>query len=257
MPSRSRQPLGRYPISLAWASNYYVARAGKRSSSTCARIGRGSPDRWPTSIRRLALSEMKALASHSRFVGRVFETSSHLTQYFRGSLDVARIDVIKEVTANTGEVHRPRQLQFGHAPGSDLRDVATRVRCTRRLRHESTRLKVVDQARHSARRKVGGARQVGHPQLSIWGFGEVHDRGVLARRHADTPYEVAVEESRENLENTHLGAPESLFAGRKRFDRGHLYDFNLLRQATLCTGTGNTDRRFNNLIKSKKGRCGK
>jgi hypothetical protein len=191
-------------------------------------LGEGVPI---AGLRRPAVSPCSAtrvLALHSRFVGRVFEAGGHATQHFRGSLDVTRVHVIKEVTANTREVHRPCGPQFGHAQGSDLRDIAPRVSGARRLRHESARLKIVDQARRPARRKVGGARQVGHSQLAIWGFREVHDRRVLARGQADTPDEVAVEESRENLENTHLGTPESLFTRRKWFDGWHLYNLTCL-----------------------------
>jgi len=152
-------------------------------------------------------------------------------QRLRGTYDVAWFDVIEEVATDTREVNRPRGSHLGHAPRSEFRNVSSSVGRTGGLRHEAARLEIVHQASGAARRKAGSAREVRHSQLAIRRFREVHDRGVLARRQANASDEIAVEEARECLENSHLGAPERLLVHGKGFD-GHSYDFNLLHHAT-------------------------
>jgi hypothetical protein len=205
--------------------------------------------RYPNSPR----SEMKSLASHSRFGGRIFEAGCHVRQGFRGSHDVAWINVIKEVTSNAREVNRPRGPHLGHAPRSEPGDISSCVGRTRGLRHESTRLEFVHQASRSARREIGRSREVRHSQLAIGGLRKVHDRGVLARGQTNASDQVAVEESREYLKNSHLGTPERILICRHWFDSGHFHDINLLRQATgTPRETATTTYRFHYLIDYRK-----
>jgi hypothetical protein len=63
-------------------------------------------------------------------------------------------------------------------------------------------------------------------------FRKVHDHGVLARCQANASDEVAVEESREYLKNSHLGTPKRILVHREWIDVGHSHNFNLLFQAT-------------------------
>ncbi len=197
--------------------------------------------------------EMKFLASHSRFGGRIFEAGRHFRQSFRGSHDVAWINVIKEVTSNAREVDRPRGPHLGHAPRSEPGDISPSVGRTRGLRHESTRLEIVHQASRSARREIGRSREIRHSQLAIGGFGKVHDRGVLARGQTNSSDKVAVEESREHLKNSHLGAPERILICRQWFDGGHFRNINLLRQATGAhQETATTKYRIHYLIDYRK-----
>jgi hypothetical protein len=175
---------------------------------------------------------MKFLASLSRFAGPIFEAGCHLSQCVRGSHDVAWINVIKEVTSNAREVNRPRGPHLRHAARSKPRDISSCVGRTRGLRHESTRLEIVHQASHSARREIGRAREVRHSQLAVGGFRKVHDRGVLARGQANASDKVAVEESWKYLKNSHLGTPEHILICGQWFDGGHSPDINLLRQAS-------------------------
>ena len=168
-PSQSRQHSRQYMISLAWASNHYLAGAafcelpspglGHNRQFSYALVPKAS-HRW----------EMKVLASHSRFGGCVFEAGSHFRQNLRGTLDVAWIDAIKDVASNACEVNWPRGPHLGHAPRSELRDITSCVRRTCVLRDESTRLEIVHQASRPARREAGRVREIRHSQLSIRGF---------------------------------------------------------------------------------------
>lgn len=242
-PSRSCQHSRQYMISLAWASNHYLAGAAFCETLLPSRgLGQNRQFSYPLVPKAYPRWEMKVLASHSRFGGCIFEAGSHSRQNLRGTLDVAWIDAIKDVASNACEVNWPRGPHLGHAPRSELRDITSCVRRTCVLRDESTRLEIVHQASRPARREAGRVREIRHSQLAIRGFREVHDRGVLTRCQANASDEVAVEESREYLKNSHLGTPERILVHREWFDGGHVHDFNLLCQATYApsdaTATG-------------------
>ena len=175
--------------------------------------------------------KLEALTPHAWFVRRVLEVGGHVGQGFRDSLERRCIDAVEEATPNASEVNRPCGLQFGHAPRSKPRNVAPRVRGACRFRHEAARLEIVHQASHPARRQVGGVGQVGHPQLTIGSFGKVHDRRVLARRQASASDQVAVQMSRDDLDNSHHRTPELFLGLGEWLDRGHSFHDILLRQA--------------------------
>ena len=237
MPLQSRQHSGPYLSLLAWASNYHSEDAGFSDALLPSHgLGHDRQLSYPLLPKVSLRWEMKVLASHLRFGGRIFEAGSHFRQSFGGSFDVAWIDVIKEVTSNAFEVNRPRGPHLGHAPRCELRDITPCVRRAFDLRHKAARFEIVHQASCPARRKVGRAREVRHSQLVIRRFRKVHDHGVLARCQANASDEVAVEESREYLKNSHLGTPKRILVHREWIDVGHSHNFNLLFQATRTPG---------------------
>lgn len=202
---------------------------------------------------------MGALSPRSRFARRVLEVDSNLGQGLRHSLNGYWIDAVEEAMPDAGKVNRPRGLQFGHSPRSEPRNVAPCVGGACRLRHEATRLEIVDQTGHPAWRQVGGGGEVGHPQFAIGSFGEVHDRRVLARRQASASDQVAVEMSRDDLDDSHHCAPERFLARRERLDRGHAFEGSLLYQAIVghLTRTTATARRPDEhpILRTGKARC--
>ena len=177
--------------------------------------------------------KLEALTSNSWFGRRVFEVDGHLGQGFRDSLNGCCIDRVEETTPNASKVNRPCGLKFGHAPRSEPRNVAPCVGGTCRLCHEATRLEIVHQASHPARRQVGVVGQVGHSQLAIGSFGEMHDRCVLARRQASASDQVAVQMSRNDLDNSHHNSPQRFLGRREWLVGGHAFQHNLLHQAIL------------------------
>jgi hypothetical protein len=216
----------------AWASNCYVA--DETSSDTLLPSHGLSPANLfscPLLTTVSPIWKMKVLASRSRFNGRIFEACGHFRQGLRSSLDVAWIDLIKEVTSNACEVNRPRGPHLGHAPRSEFRDITPSVRRACGLRHKAARLEIVHQASCPGSREVGRAREVRHPQLAIRRLREVHDHGVLARCQANPLDEVAIEKSREYFKNSHLGTPKRILVHGKWIDGGHSCNFNLLFRA--------------------------
>jgi hypothetical protein len=185
-------------------------------------------------------SKLEALPPQSRFSVRVLEVDGHPGQGLRDSLNGCCIDAVEEATPNASQVNRPCRLQFGHAPRSEPGNVAPCVGGACRLRHKATRLEIVDQAGHPARRQVGGAGQIGHPQLAIRSFGKVHDGRVLARRQAGASDQVAVQMSRDDLDNAHHCAPERFLGRREWLDSGHALEDSLLHQAILGPLTRST-----------------
>lgn len=185
-----------------------------------------------TPTRGRSPEEMKSLVPDSQFSRRIFKARGHVRQHLRGCTQVARIDVIEKVTSDTREVNRPRGSQLGHAPRRKFGDITSCVRRARGLRHEATGLEIVHQTSRTARREIRSARQVCHSQFAIRSFREVHDRGVLARRHANTSDEVAVEESRKHLKDSHLGPPKRFLIFGEWLGRRHATKVNLLCQAT-------------------------
>jgi hypothetical protein len=217
---RSRQRSGPYFNLLAWASKYYWESAPPIETLSVSReSGHGLP--W----------ENKFLATNSRFAKGNFETGGHFGQRLRSSLQVTRIYVIKEVTANAREVNGPRRSHRRHPLRGEFCYIASGVRRTCGLRNKSSRLEIVHQSSCSTRGEVSCGREVRHSQLAIRGLREVHDHGVLARSQSNAPDQIGVEESWEHLKNSHLGTPKRIFALREWFIGGHFQDFNLLRQA--------------------------
>jgi Isochorismatase family len=196
--------------------------AGYPSPANCNATGRARTrfPTWWTSCSPLASwpGSETSLTPHSRCGRRVLEVDSHLGQRARDSVNGRRIDRIEEAMPNAREVNAPCGLQLDHPPRSESRDVAPRVGGACRLRHEAPRLEIVHQAGHPARRQVGGVGQVGHPQLAIGSFGEVHDRRVLARRQAGASDQVVVQMSREDFHDSHQCAPDHFFGRGKWFD---------------------------------------
>src|SRR5580658_9138489 len=84
--------------------------------------------------------KVEALTPHSWFGRRLLEVDGHLGPRFRDCLNGGSIDAVENATPNAREVNRPRRLQFGHAPRSEPRNVASCVGRACRLRHEATRL---------------------------------------------------------------------------------------------------------------------
>jgi hypothetical protein len=196
-------------------------------------------------------SQIRAVRSPSRFARRVPGRDGHLGQSFRDRLDSGWIDAVEEASPNAGQVDRPRGLQFGHTPRSELGHVHPCVGGTGRLRHQAAGLEIVDQARHPARRQIASVGQVGHPTLAIGTFGKVHDRRVLARRQAGPSDQVTVQMPRDDFDNSHHGAPERFLGRRERFDSGHTFENNLLDQATARPSKKltATSRRFDRLAR--------
>ena len=233
LPSRSRQRSGRYFNSFAWASNYYLAQTvivlAQLALEICGEDRQMYTPRERTSNVRISAEDLSA---HSRFDRQIFQASCHIGQGFRRQHEVAGIDVIKEVTSNAFEVNRPCGPHLGHSPRCELRDISSSVSRTRCLGYQTTRLEIIHQPGCAARGEISRARKVRHSQLAIGGLGEVHDRGVLARRKPNATDEVTVEESRKDFQNSHLCSPERFLIRGQRFDDSHSHDFNLLRQAT-------------------------
>ena len=222
-----------------------VAANGQRPTIPELREVLADPVRW----------KLEALTPHSRFARSFLELGGHLRQGFRDSLNGRRIYTVEEATPNAREVNGPCGPQFGHAPRSESRNVSPCVGGACRLRHEATRLEIVHQACHPARRQVGGIGQVGHPQLAIGSFGEVHDRRVLARRQASASDQVAVQMTRDDFDNSHHCAPERFLGRRKRLGGGHGFQDNLLHQAILALSTrpaATVDRLYDDATRQTK-----
>ena len=223
---------------LAWASNYYLADASfDEALLPTLGLGHGRPFSIPLLLKVPPRCGTNDLASHSRFVGLIFEAGSHFRQSFGGSFDVAWFDVIKEMTSNAFEVNRPRGSHLRHALRRQLRDVTSCVRRACGLRHKAARSEIVHQASGPARREICRAREVRHSQLAIRGFREVHDHGVLACCQANALDEIAVEESREHFKNSHLGTPKRILVQREWIDDGHFYNLILTcfaKQLIFC-----------------------
>jgi hypothetical protein len=181
----------------------------------------------------LTIPEREALARRVRFARCLLDGDRDLGQGIRDSFDGGGIDAVEEAAPNTRKVNRPCGLQFGHTPRSQPRNVAPGVGGACRLCHQATRLEIVHEASHPARRQVGGVGQVGHTQLAIRGLGKVHDRRVVARSQTGASDEVDVQISRDDLDNSHHCAPQRLFGRRKWLDGGHGCKDNLLHQAIV------------------------
>jgi hypothetical protein len=233
MPSRPHQHSRQYMNSFAWASNRYLAGVtfSERLLSSLG-VGDEGQSSYPPQTTTSLHSEVMVAASHLRFGGCLFEVGSDLRKYFRGTLDVAWINAIKEEASSACEVNWPRGPHLGHAPRGEFRNITSRVRRTSVLRDKSARLEIVNQASRPARRKAGGVREICHSQLPIRGFREVHDRGVLTRRQTNSSHEVAIKEARQNFKNPHLGTPKRIFVHGERIDDGHVPNFTVLGQTT-------------------------
>ena len=59
----------------------------------------------------------------------------------------------------------------------------------------------------------------------------MHDRRIVAGRQASAPDEVALQMSRDDLDNSHQCAPESFLGRREWLDGGHAFENSLLHQA--------------------------
>jgi hypothetical protein len=173
-----------------------------------------------------------ALPTTSLLRRLLVKMNCYLRQGFRHGIGRRHVNMIEKVSSSAGKVNWPCRFQLRHSSRGEFRHVASSIARAHRLGHQSPRPEIVYQSGRATRRYTRGVCQIGHSQFAIGRFREMHDHGVLARGETCSPDEVIVQLSRNDLDDSHHGAPQRLLAWRQWFDIGHSFKNNLLGEAT-------------------------
>ncbi len=137
-PSRrpaDRLGIPRLRVAARLGQDCHRSRCGGHRAHIPAAEGTVSEGAGSTHPDRLAILELLGHARHCRC----------------NELDRSRVDVIEESRANAGQVDGPCRSQLRHTAGRQSGHVASGIGGARHLRHQRTRLEIVDQAGHPAR----------------------------------------------------------------------------------------------------------